>query len=92
MHVADTQTPPKKTHFDIFTMSEEESHLELIGAGLAAHHVAAGAERGIYLLLAAQHAQQSLPELLQPLLQGPALLAAAAVQPVVLLVASARGA
>lgn len=73
-------------------VSEEESHLKLIRAGLAAHHMAAGAERGVYLLLAAQHAQQSLPELLQPLLQGSALLAAAAVQPLVLLVVSARGA
>lgn len=54
--------------------------------------MAAGAERGVYLLLAAQHAQQGLPELLQSLLQGPALLAAAAVQPLVLLVISARGA
>lgn len=68
------------------------TQLKLTGAGLAAHHVAAGAERGIYLLLAAQHAQQSLSELLQPLLQGPALLAAATVQPLVLLVVSARGA
>lgn len=68
------------------------SHLKLSGAGLAAHHVAAGAEGGVDLLLAAQHAQQRLPELLQPLLQRPALLAAAAVQPLVLLVVPARGA
>lgn len=54
--------------------------------------MAAGAERGIDLLLAAQHAQQSLSELLQPLLQGSALLAAATVQPLVLLVVSTWGA
>lgn len=67
-----------------------DSHLQLIRAVLATHHVAAGAERGVYLLLAAEHAQQSLSELLQTLLQGPALLAAAAVQPLVLLLVSAR--
>lgn len=71
---------------------EKKSHLELICTGLAAHHVAAGAERGVYLLLAAQHAQQSLSELLQPLLQGSALLAAATVQPLVLLLVPAWGA
>ena len=68
------------------------SHLKLTGAGLATHHVTAGAEGGVNLLLAAQHAQQRLPELLQPLLQRPALLAAAAVQPLVLLVVPAWGA
>lgn len=78
--------------FHFLTASEQLSHLELICAGLAAHHVAAGAERSVYLLLAAQHAQQGLSELLQSLLQGPALLAATAVQPLVLLVVSARGA
>lgn len=65
-------------------MSEEEAYLQLICAGLATHHMAAGAECSIDLLLAAKHAQQSLPELLQPLLQGSALLAAATVQPLVL--------
>jgi len=74
------------------TAREQASHLQLISAGLAAHHVAAGAEGGVDLLLAAEHAEQRLPELLQPLLQGSAQLAAAAVQPVVLLVVSARGA
>lgn len=52
----------------------------------------AGAERGVDLLLAAQHAQQRLPQLPQPLLQRPALLAAAAVGPLVLLLVPARGA
>lgn len=51
-----------------------------------------GAERRVDLLLAAQHAQQRLPQLLQPLLQGSALLAAATVQPLVVRVVSARGA
>ena len=58
-------------------------HLELTGAALAAHHVAAGAEGGVHLLLAAQHAQQRFAQLPQPLLQRPALLAAAAVGPLV---------
>lgn len=53
--------------------------------------MSAGAECGIYLLLAAQHAQQSLSELPQTLLQRLALLAAATVQTFVLLVISARG-
>ena len=55
------------------------SHLKLAGAALAAHHVTAGAEGGVDLLRAAQHAQQSLPQLLQALLQGPAPLAVPAV-------------
>lgn len=67
-------------------------HLKLICAGLAAHHMAAGAECSIYLLLAAEHAQQSLSELLQTFLQGAALLAAATVQPLVLLAVPAWGA
>lgn len=54
--------------------------------------MAAGAEGGVDLLLAAQHAQQRLPQLPQPLLQRPALLAAAAVRPLVLLLVPARGA
>lgn len=66
------------------------SHLQLVGAALAAHHVAAGAEGGVDLLLAAHHAQQRLAQLLQPLLQCPALLAASAVQAVVLLAAARR--
>lgn len=45
--------------------------------------MAAGAEGGVHLLLAAQHAQQRLPQFPQPLLQRPALLAAAAVRPLV---------
>lgn len=73
-------------------MSVACSYLQLICAGLTAHHVTTGAERGVDLLLAAQHAQQSLSELLQPLLQGSALVAAAAVQPVLLLLVPARGA
>lgn len=76
----------------ILAKCTRRSHLQLACAALAAHHVTAGAERGVDLLLAAQHAQQGLSELLQPLLQGPALLAAAAVQLLlVLLVVSIRG-
>ncbi len=56
------------------------SDLQLFSTVLAAHHVTAGAERGIDLFLAAQHAQQRLPQFLQLLLQQPALLAAPAVQ------------
>lgn len=67
-----------------------QTHLKLIGAALAAHHMTTGAERGVDLLLAAQHAQQRLPQLPQPLLQRPALLAAAAVRPLVLLLVPAR--
>ncbi len=55
------------------------SDLQLFSTVLAAHHVTAGAERGIDLFLAAQHAQQRLPQFLQLLLQQPALLAAPAV-------------
>lgn len=56
------------------------SDLQLFSTVLAAHHVTAGAERSVDLFLAAQHAQQRLPQLLQLLLQQPALLAAPAVQ------------
>lgn len=49
------------------------SHLELCGTVLAAHGVAAGAECSVNFLLAAQHAQESLVQLLQFLLQQPIL-------------------
>lgn len=49
------------------------SHLELCGAVLAAHGVAAGAEGGVDLLLTAQHAQEGLAQLLQLLLEQPVL-------------------
>lgn len=53
-------------------------HLELGGAALTAHGVAAGAEGRVDLLLAAQHAQHGLLQLAQLLLQHPGLLAAEA--------------
>lgn len=53
-------------------------HLELGGAALAAHSVAAGAEGRVDLALTAQHAEHGLLQLAQLLLEGPRLLAAEA--------------
>lgn len=54
------------------------AYLQLGRAALAAHSVAAGAEGGVDLLLAAQHAEHGFLQLAQLLLQHSALLAAEA--------------
>lgn len=53
-------------------------HLELGGAALTAHGVAAGAEGRVDLTLTAEHAQHGLLEFAQLLLEGAGLLAAEA--------------
>lgn len=67
------------------------SDLQLCSTVLAAHHVTAGAESGVDLFLTAQHAQQCLPQFLQLLLKQAALLAAPAVQRLLLVTGRRAG-
>lgn len=67
------------------------TQLKLAGTGLTAHHMSTRTEGSINLLLAAEHAEQSISELLQPFLELSALLAAATVQGLLQLVVPGRG-
>lgn len=62
----------------LHTRPAHRTGLQLGGAALTAHSVAAGTEGGVDLLLTAHHAQHGLLQLAQLLLQRPGLLAAEA--------------